>query len=850
MRKHLSKNIKGLTSAEVEKKIKCDGFNEIQSQKPVSVLVMLFKVLCEPMILLLLASGTIYFILGEPQDAAMLMFFVFVVVGITLYQERKTERALEALKNLASPRALVIRNGKQIRIAGREVVCDDIIVLHEGDRVPADAVVLNSSNLLIDESLLTGESLAVRKSAWNQKDQQTSPGGEDLSFVFSGTLIVGGSGIAKVTSIGISTEMGKIGKSLQAIRDEETLLKKEMRKIVKTFTIWGFALCSIIVAIYGLMRGDWLKGVLSGLTLAMAILPEEFPLVMLIFLTLGAWRMSKKKVLTRKTTAIETLGAATVLCTDKTGTLTFNRMQLEHFSVQDEFLDIASIKNKKMPESFHDLMEYANLASQWDPFDPIEKEIKAKSEVYLSGLKHIHTNWKLVKEYALSKDLLALSHVWSSSDKSHFVIAAKGAPEAIADLCHLSKEEQKKFQEKIEIMSKKGLRLIGVAKAIFSADNLPSIQHDFNFEFVGILGFSDPIRPNVLKSIQECYSAGVRVIMITGDYPGTAQAIAQKIGLKNPLLCITGPELKEMEIGVLREKIREVNVFARMVPEQKLAIMDALKANGEIVAMTGDGVNDAPALKSAHIGIAMGKRGTDVARETSDLVLLNDDFNSIVQSISLGRRIFDNIQKAMAFIVAVHIPIAGMSLFPVLFNLPIIFLPAHIAFLELIIDPACSVVFESEKEEKDIMLRPPRNLQKSLLNKDVIVNSLLQGLGILAVVMTLFLISKGSGFSEDDIRTLVFFATVIGSLALITANLSKTKNFIKVLQSHNQMLYWTIAGTLSALGIVLYIPFFQNLFHFSYLHPTDLLIGTFLSLIIIFWFEGIKYFKNRRVKAA
>ena len=847
MQKTQTKTIEGLTSAEVDEKQKKEGFNEIQSEKPASVFVLLFKVLSEPMLVLLLASGLIYMLLGEAQDAMMLLFFVFVVIAITLYQERKTERALEALKNLASPRALVIRDGEQKRISGREVVCEDIIVLREGDRVPADAVILSVSNLLIDESLLTGESVAVRKSEWNHKDEITPPGGEDLPFVFSGTLIVAGNGVAKVTSIGSSTEMGKIGKSLQTIQEEDTLLKKEMAKIVRTFTIWGFALCAIIVVIYGLMRGDWLKGVLSGLALAMAILPEEFPMVMLIFLTLGAWRISKRKVLTRRTSSIESLGAATVLCTDKTGTLTMNQMQLEGLleSEGDQYLDIVSQKNEKIPESFHGLMEYATLACQRDVFDPIEKEIKAKGEIYLSNSEHIHGNWKLVKEYPLSKNLLALSHVWESSDKSNFVIAAKGAPEAIADLCHLSGKEMEEFHENIETMSEKGLRLIGVAKAIFKAGEFPKNQHDFDFEFVGILGFGDPIRPSVLESIKECYGAGIRVIMITGDYPGTARAIAKEIGLKNPLLCITGPELKEMSEEKLREKIREVNVFARMVPEQKLAIMNALKANGEIVAMTGDGVNDAPALKSAHIGIAMGERGTDVARETADLVLLDDDFSSIVQAVRLGRRIFDNIQKAMSFIVSVHIPIAGLSLFPVLFNLPIIFLPAHIAFLELIIDPACSVVFESEKEEKNTMLRPPRNLKKSLLNKEVFITSLLQGVGILVVTVFVVFFFRGKGFGEDEIRTLVFFTTVLGSLALITANLSRTESFVKVIKNNNRTLFLIIIGTLIALWLVLYVPFLQKLFHFSQLRLEDLLIGLFFSLIIFAWFEIIKLFKKR-----
>jgi len=837
---------KGLTSAEAAERLKCDGYNEIQSKKPDGIFDMVFKVMREPMLILLLAAGLIYLMLGEASDAVMLLFLIFMMVVITIVQEKKTERALEALKNIASPRALVIRDGEQKRIAGREVVRDDIIVLCEGDRVPADAVMLTVSNLLIDESLLTGESLAVRKSAWNFKDKPSHPGGEDLPFVFSGTLVTSGSGIAKVVSTGSNTEMGKIGKSLQSINEEDAIIKKEIQKIVKVFTIWGFVLCIIITVLYGVVRGDWLKGVLSGLTLAMSVLPEEFPVILLIFLTLGAWRISKRKVLARRTSVIETLGAATVLCVDKTGTLTFNQMRLEGLLADGEYLDISAEKNEMIPESFHTLMEYGILASQHDPFDQLEKEIKSKGKLYLSCSEHIHKNWKLVREYALSKDLLALSHVWASPDESHFVIAAKGAPEAIAELCHFPEEEMKKLHGKIKVMSERGLRLIGVAKAIFPAKDLPNTQHDFDFKFMGILGFSDPIRPNVPESIRECYAAGIRVIMITGDYSGTAQTIARQIGLENSSLVITGSELKEMGVKELSEKIREVNIFARVVPEQKLAIVNALKANGEIVAMTGDGVNDAPALKSAHIGIAMGERGTDVARETADLVLLNDDFSSIVEAIKLGRRIFDNLQKAMAFVVAVHIPIAGMALFPVFFGLPIVFLPAHIAFLELIIDPSCSIVFEFEKAEKNIMLRPPRNLKQPLLNRSVIITSLLQGAGILAAAVLMFTFSLQKGLLENEIRALVFFVIVVGILGLITTNLSKTESIGRVLLNNNKMLNRTIIGTIIALGMVFYIPFFQNLFHFYHLNPEDLFIGTLLSLVILAWFEIIKFFRRKQ----
>ena len=846
MDKIINKQLQGLSDKEVEEKLKSDGYNELPSQKKQSIFLIFLNVIKEPMLLLLIGSGTIYLFLGEVKDAMMLMSFVFVVVGITFYQERKTERALEALKNLSSPRALVIRNGQQIRIPGREVVIGDLMILREGDRVPADAMVISSSNLLADESLLTGESLPVRKIEWDGKTEVKHPGGDDLPCVYSGTLITQGRAVAQVIKIGINTEMGKIGKALEAIGEEDTLLKKETAKLVKNFAIAGIFLCLVVILVYGLARGNWLSGFLSGLTLSMAMLPEEFPVVMLIFLTLGAWRMSKRKVLTRHTAAIETLGAVRALCVDKTGTLTLNRMKLQAIISTEKILNIADLKNDQLPEKYHTLFEYSVLASEKDPYDPIEKEIKEKGDLFLKGTEHLHQSWKLVKEYPLSKKLLALSHVWLSSDDKQYMIAAKGAPEAIFDLCHLSKKEEERLMTEIKVLSDRGLRLIGVAKAVFDKTDLPQEQHDFKFEFVGLLGFADPIRSTIIDSVKECYSAGVRVIMITGDYPGTAQYIARQIGLKNPENYITGPELSKLDHLQLREKIKNVNIFARVIPEQKLAIVNALKANGEIVAMTGDGVNDAPALKSAHIGIAMGERGTDVAREASDLVLLNDDFFSIVQAVRMGRRIFDNLKKAMAYIFAVHIPIAGMSLLPILLNQPVVLFPAHIAFLELIIDPACSVVFESEKEEHDIMQRAPRNLKEPLFNRRTLILSLIQGLSVLGIVFFVYIFALELKLGENEARSLTFTTIVFSNLMLIITNLSWKDQFFQILKNKNQALFWVLGGTVVFLLLVLYVPFLRNLFHFSYLHPIDLIITLVAGVVSILWFEGLKFITNYR----
>jgi len=815
----------GLTENEAAARLKQQGPNELPSQKKKNILSIFLNVVREPMLLLLIVTGLIYALLGEVKDALMLSSFVLVIVGITFYQERRTERTLEALRDLSSPRALVMRGGAQKRIAGREVVRGDLIVLREGDRVPADARIVESANLSADESLLTGESLAVVK---GESDQ-----------VFSGTLIVQGHALAEVCATGVQAELGKIGKSLERIEEEDTLLQKETNLIVRNFTAAGAALCLLVAVIYTATRGDWLQGFLAGLTLSMAMLPEEFPVVLLIFLTLGAWRISRSHVLTRNKPAIETLGAATCLCVDKTGTLTLNQMKLAALLSDNAYLELNGLKS--LPESAHDLLEYGILASQRDPFDPIEKEVKRLGELYLTGTEHIHNNWQLVKEYNLSKQLLALSHVWESPDKQNYIIAAKGAPEAIADLCHFSPEQNQELLKKIETMSRHGLRILGVARATFSKTALPAQQHDFGFAFVGLLGFIDPIRETVPASVREAQAAGIRTIMITGDYPGTARFVAGAIGLHNPDELITGPELAGLGEAELARRIRSVNVFARVVPEQKLLIVKALKANQEVVAMTGDGVNDAPALKAAQIGIAMGERGTDVAREAADLVLLNDDFSSIVGAVRLGRRIFENLKKAIAYIFAVHVPIAGMSLLPVLFNLPLVLLPAHIAFLELIIDPACSTVFEAEPEEKGIMHQPPRKLTERLFSRRTFFMSLLQGASVLAVVFIILIWALYSGKSETEARTLAFTALVFANLMLIFTNLSWTQSIWQVMRSRNFALWFVVGGTLVALCGVLYLPFLRDLFHFQYLHPDDLAIAICAGVASLAWFEGLKY---------
>lgn len=834
-------NVSGLTQIEVNKLIKTDGFNELPTLKKQNWFITFFRILSEPMLLLLVICGLIYLFIGEAQDALILLVGVFFIIGITYYQERKTEKTLEALKNLASPLALVIRDGIQKRIPGREVVRGDIVMINEGDRIPADAMVLSCENLSIDESLLTGENISVRKQVWDGVAEISRPGGDDLPFVYSGSLVVSGRGVIKIFSIGIKTEIGKIGKSLETIKDEETLLHKQTAIIVRTVAIIGLFLSSIVVLFYTFFRGSFIHGLLAGLSLSMAILPEEFPIVLLIFLTMGAWRISKRKVLTRKSSAIETLGAATVLCTDKTGTLTLNKMELTNLFANDSFFEIENNKSLNIPEKFHSLLEFGILASQNDPFDPIEKELNKIGNLYLKNTDHIHKGWDLIKEYPLTKELFALSHVWKSPHKNDYMIASKGAPESIVSLCHLSDTEKDKILNKVLEMSERGLRVIGAAKAVFSNDKLPDNQHKFDFEFIGLFGFVDPIRPTVPASVSEAHSAGIRVIIVTGDYAGTASFIALNIGIPNYKDIVTGEQITKMNHLELREKVKTVNIFARILPEQKLLIVNALKANGEIVAMTGDGVNDAPALKSAHIGIAMGERGTDVAREAASLVLLNDDFSSIVSAISLGRRIYENLKRAMGYIISVHIPIAGMSLLPLFFNFPIVLFPVHIAFLELIIDPSCSTVFESEKEDANIMKRPPRKMSDPLFTKWTLLINILQGFGLLVSIFIIYFYVIKTGHSEAEARSFAFSALVISNLMLIVVNLSWSKNVFQILGTVNKTFMVVITGALSCLFIALYVPYFSNILHMTSISIFELLLIFIMIVLSLLWFEVLKF---------
>jgi len=833
--------LRGLTGTEAAARFVAEGSNELSSDAPSGFLQTVGQVLREPMLLLLLAAGGVYLLLGDLEEALALLFFVVVVITITLVQERRTERALASLRDLSSPRALVVRDGERIRIAGREVVRGDLLLLAEGDRVAADALLLEATHLEADESLLTGESVPVRKRAAEAPREGARPGGDDRPFVYAGTLVVRGHGIAEVRATGARTEMGRIGTALATIDAGRTPLQIEVSRLVRIVAAVGLALCAALVVAYGLLRGQLLEGLLAGIALAMAVLPEEFPVVLTIFMAMGAWRISRSRVLTRRLPAVEALGAATVLCTDKTGTLTENRMSVARLWAPG---CLHPVDGSSLPEPVHEVVEFGILASQRDPFDPMEQAFHRLGAEALKGTGHIHDGWTLLREYPLSQQLLAMAHVWRAPEGGARVVAAKGAAEAICDLCHLDPAAVAEVAARAASMGADGLRVLAVARADFGGAALPPGPHDFDFRLVGLVCLADPVRAGVPAAVAECAEAGVRVVMITGDSPDTASAIARQVGLSVGAGVVTGAELEEGTPEEVARRIRDVDVFARVLPEQKLKLVQALRANGEVVAMTGDGVNDAPALKAAHIGVAMGGRGTDVAREAAALVVTDDDFTSIVAAVRLGRRIYENLRRAMGYVLAVHVPIAGLSLVPLFLGWPMVLFPVHIVFLELIIDPASSMAFEAEPPDPGLMRRPPRSATARLFDRPLVIVSLLQGASVLAASLVSFWLGMSHTGTEEPARAMAFTTLVGGNVALVLVNRSWERSVLSAFTTRNLASWAVVGGAIATLVLALEVPFFRTLFRFGEASLGDLGMAAGAGLLSVSWFEAWKFLRR------
>jgi Ca2+-transporting ATPase len=823
----------GLSTQEASRRLAQYGYNELPAAKPKTIWRIVAEVMREPMFLLLIACGGLYMLLGEMGEGAILLSSTLIIISITFYQYRKTERALEALRNMASPRALAIRDGLETRIPGRELVPDDVVLLHEGDRVPADALVLESNHLCVDESLLTGESMPVEKRAMGRQSDETQ-------HVFSGTLVVSGRARVCVTHTGINTRFGSIGKAIESIAQDSTRLQKEMTVLIRRLFIIGGVLSVLVVLAFYFTKGNFIASLLNGLAASMAFLPEEFPVVLTIFLALGAWRLSKQQVLTRKSSAIETLGSATVLCSDKTGTITENKMRVAAIAldaIQDRKAFLAEPSNAVI-----ELLTVANLASHPHPVDPMEKAIaEATAELKKS------TEWlTCVHEYPFANDTLAMARVYEYHKHHHF--ALKGAPEAVFRLCKLPQLELDKITQQVHALAERGFRVLGIGKAEAEISAvLPKAMADIPFRFCGLLAFEDPVRLSVPAAVAECHRAGIKVLMITGDFPATAASIAHQINLPNPTNVLSGAQLSSLSDDALVEAIAGVHVFARVSPEQKLRIVQALKSRGEVVAMTGDGVNDAPALKAADIGISMGKKGTDVARESSSLVLLDDNFASIVAAIRSGRRIFDNLQKAMAYIIAIHIPIIGLVLLPAFWaELPVLLMPLHIVFMELIIDPVCSVAFESEQEERGIMERAPRSATQKFFGYKSILASAIRGLLLLSTVLLVYFATLNEGHSADEVRAIAFSTLIVGNIFLILSSLSTTRSFFSVMREKNWLVLLFPISALLMLFAALGFDFLSKIFkvHWpGWQHFFPVIWGALVLLFVLEVMKGIRWLR-------
>lgn len=833
----------GLSSKEVKQLQEKFGKNELATEKKQNFFIKALHIISEPMFLLLIAAAIIYFILGEPRDGAIMLIFVTGVISIDILQGWKTDKTLNALKDLSAPHITVIRDGREQDIASSDLVPGDLMLISEGVKIPADGVVLRSNDLCVDESSLTGESAGVWKVTADAFE------GENGDYwrkdhCYQGTLVTQGSAGVRVEKIGASTEYGKIGMDVAAAPHHKTPLQKQTDSIVKVSTqiAGGLFLLVTVFTFFNVADhaiGDRIiESILSGITLAMAMIPEEFPVILTVFLSMGAWRLAKKKSLVRKLPSVETLGAVSVLCVDKTGTITMNQMTVDRTWTPEGDTDV--------------LCEIMGLACETVTYDPMEKAMLVYCEKMGISKEHLFGG-EFITEYSFTNTLKMMGHVWNHDNE--IIIAAKGSPEKLLTICKLTEDERKEIEEKIIEMSKEGLRVIAVG-AMYprTKADIPSEITGCELNFSGLIGLQDPPRESVKQDIEKCKKAGVRVVMITGDNGITASSIAKKIGMEHSESIITGDELEKMSDEELRERVREANIFSRVIPEHKMRIVKAFKDNGEIVAMTGDGVNDAPALKYADIGIAMGKRGSEVAREAADLILMDDNFSTIVDTIEDGRRIYDNIKKAIGYVFAIHIPIAFASLLAPLLHISprsLLLLPVHVVLLELIIDPTCSIVLERQPAEKNIMNRRPRNPQEKILTKRVLIKSVTQGIAIFAVSFaTYFTYLKNNPENAALARTMGLSIIMIANLFLVQVNSSDYDNFIQstryLIRDKVMWLVW--GGTLLGLMIMIYSPL-NSILQLAPLTSGQFLISVVMAAISVLWYEIVKSIKNKKLKS-
>lgn len=818
----------GLSTGEAITRQEKFGFNELPKENTFSFWRSLYDVVTEPIFGLLILAGLIYLIIGSIKDALTLMGFIAISIGITVYQQQKSKKAIQALKDLSSPKSIALRDGLLIKISSREIVVDDILVIKEGDRIPADAKIIECNDFLVDESLLSGESESISKSV-NDK-------------IYSGCMATRGSAYVQVQEIGINTELGKIGESLAQIKETKSPLQLDIAALIKKFATFGFGIAILVFLIYGLLYQDWLKGALTGISLTMALLPEEFSVILTVFMALGAWRISKKHVLTRYAPVIETLGSIDTLCVDKTGTLTENRMSLQCLATTDEIFELNNVKADQLPK-FNELLNAAVLASEIEPFDPMEIAFHNTINKLFPNQVNLFPNNALVHEYGLSPELPAMTHLWEIANKPNmYYVAIKGSPEAVIKLCQISGPELKIIEDQLKELASQGMRVLGIAHAYFTKTEAqwPSDIKKFEFKWLGLAGLKDPLRNEIPLAIKECQNAGIRIVMITGDHALTAQSIAKQAGIDYSSV-LSGTDIQNMSDTELRQAVNKTSVFVRIKPDQKLRLVNALKDNKNIVAMTGDGINDAPALKAAHVGISMGLRGTDVAREASSLVLLDDNFSSIVNAIKQGRQIYDNLLKAIIYIIAVHIPIAGSIFIPILIGMPPLLTPIHILLLEMIIDPACSIVFEMEPPEGNLMNRAPRDPNSKIFSLTNISLAALQGLGLLVAILAIYIYLPLLGYSLETTVSVSFASLVLGNLLLIITNRSQIDHLFKILSKPNSSQNWIVGLTLGTFILLFSSSDMREYFHLTAISYKETILIFTSGVICLTWFEASKW---------
>ena len=831
--------LQGLSTEEVIQSRKKNGSNSLEHQDKNHFITSLIEMVKEPMFLLLLLATSIYFITGEYSNGIFMLAAIVLVSTISLYQESKSRNAIEELKKLSQPKSKVIRNGEIIEIPSEEIVLGDLIQTEEGTFVPADGTIIQSNDFSVNESILTGESLSVFK---NEKSE--------VNQVFQGTIAASGLAICEVTAIGNQTQLGKIGKSIESIVEEKTPLQLQIGNFVKKLSLIGLLIFGIVWAINFYNSGLFLDSLLKALTLAMSIIPEEIPVAFTTFMALGSWRLMKMGIIVKHTKTVETLGSATVICTDKTGTITENKMSLAQlFTLSNNkiFSNFNGNDNKKLNNEEQELLNLAMWASEPIPFDGMEialHEAYSKLEI-----KDERPNFKLVHEYPLGGKPPMMTHIFENKTGTR-IIAVKGAAEALIACSTLSSAEIEQINTAIESMSKEGFRVLGVGVSEFSGNDFPKTQQEFTFVFKGIVAFYDPPKENIKTVLDTFYNAGIQVKIITGDNATTTSTIAKQIDFKNPENTLNGDELMTMDEAILKEKVMETTIFTRMFPEAKLKIIEALKANNQIVAMTGDGVNDGPALKSAHIGIAMGQKGTEIAKQAANLILIDDDLSKMSDAIAMGRKIYINLKKAIQYIISIHIPIVLIVFIPLVLGwiYPNIFSPVHIIFLEIIMGPTCSIIYENEPMESNLMLQKPRPLTNTFFNLKEITISIVQGLVITLGLLFIYQYCIHENCSESATRTVVFLTLIASNIFLTLANRSFYYSIFTTIRYKNNLVLIIIGVTIFITSLLLFIPVFSHFFLFDTVSTLQIGMSILVGFVSVFWIEILKAFKRRSQK--